>query len=168
MSLEHVRRVWSGDWRSRVKDRVRQKGFESVVDFVSAHPRVSFFHLAKILGEDIAECQLREVYFSKVCELGCVRYASMDALVRELRSELKTGWGRGENSEFHAASAFASWESMCGCHDIAGIDAIKQRVWFKIKDLKPPEGWLPESKDDPLIKAAFDEAWPVETDDSEK
>src|SRR4051794_22116069 len=46
--------AWSGDWRVRLRERIRDRGYDSVTAFAEERPTVSFADLADELGQDIA------------------------------------------------------------------------------------------------------------------
>jgi hypothetical protein len=59
MSFE---KTWSGDWRSRIRDRVRLHGFETLTEYADDRAGVSLVVLADELGpDDIAAAQLRSM-----------------------------------------------------------------------------------------------------------
>ncbi|CAM4456747.1 Conserved uncharacterized protein [Corallococcus exiguus] len=45
-------RSWQGNWRVRLYERVRERGYDSLTAFAEARPTASLVELADELGED--------------------------------------------------------------------------------------------------------------------
>lgn len=162
--------AWTGDWRKRVLERVREMGYQSVSDYLKARPGVPYLDLAEELsrplagGEygDVAAVQIEELQYLEAESEGKLREAAMDSLVRILRDRLgQGGWNEGAGADFKRAWAYASWSglvSRCGEDRVA--EAYADKTWEALKELSPPRGWLPSSPEDPYVVAAFNKGWP--------
>ncbi len=93
---------------------------------------------------------------------GAQRAAAMDTLVRVFRHVLRGGWDKtppttdGVAPSFMNIVAGSNWSAMLRR---AGIDErISDAVWEAIQKRAEP-GWRPDSVNDPIVAAAFNEAW---------
>jgi hypothetical protein len=95
---------------------------------------------------------------------GEIRSAAIDSLVRCIRQQLPQGWSRtpsqdeGVTPEFMNITAWSYWSGMFKA--VQPDDALTDAVWARLREWAPT-GWLPESVEDEIIRAAFNEAWPV-------
>jgi hypothetical protein len=164
LDLERARRTWEGDWRARIRERVRNIGFGSVSQFLAAFPTQYYTDVADRLGE-VAAIQLEVVQFDEAESPTSFREACKDSLVRDLNHYLTSGWEGGTKGNFPSASACATWKGRVGgTSRNVGADPGRERlakaVWDCLEQLKPPLGWLPKTADDPLIAAALEKGWP--------
>jgi hypothetical protein len=121
-------------------------GFESYEAFLSANPGLSYDEMARLLGEgDVAPVQLQRLHASGV-KSEHRELAVVDSLARFLRGALRKGWGVGKYWEGDLMGALASW------HTTWGGGAELDRLQTALLAAKPPMGWLPEPKDDPLLQ----------------
>lgn len=153
MSFE---KTWSGDWHGRILERVRQRGFENVTQYASAHAGVSLLLLADELGpDDIAAAQLRSMLVDEAIHTHSVPYVLRDLFARELRAVLPKGWKcpLDEESRSEIIGALVRWETELKEHldnratFTAGQDFLNAEL---------PTGWLPVGPDDPVITAFVD------------
>ncbi len=153
MSFE---KTWSGDWHSRILERVRQRGFATVTEYASDRVGVALVALADELGpDDIAADQLRSVLLDEATRSNTLPRLLCDLLVRELREALPQGWQAplDERSRYKAISAVVHWKVPLQDHlnkeraSAAGRDLINAEL---------PHGWLPDGPDDPVIVAFVD------------
>ncbi len=153
--------TWQGDWNSRVRQDVRAQGCETVNDFLRRYPSEPYHKVARRLPGNVAAVQLVLLQFQEAFQNGSIRNAARDCLAREICLNLKRGWGRGMRVDFHTAGAYASW--VCSLEFRTGAPELRkvgEEVWKALVQKNPKEGWLPSGPDDPLIVAAFDQAWP--------
>jgi hypothetical protein len=138
--------AWRGDWQSRVTLRLKLMGFESYEAFLDANPGLSYDEMARLLGGgDVAPVQLQSLHASGV-KAEQRELAVLDSLVRFLRGALRKGWGVGKYWESDLMGALASW------HTTWGGGGELDRLQKALLDAKPPIGWLPEPKGDPLVQ----------------
>ena len=157
---------WQGDWRARVYERVRARGYADVTAVARAAPAVPYRELAATLGRDIAPVQLENLLRAEAIAADRYHEFARDCLVRYLRQDLPLGWGQGAQADFNAARAFASWSA--ALHDpdndpgngaeraekAAAVHAQTHQVWQHLQRLSPP-GWLAQGGDDPVLLQAF-------------
>jgi len=124
---------------------------ESVSEFANAHPGATFAELAQRLSPDVAPIQVETLFRDEALRSGRFSQYVRDSLVRNLRSYLPDGWGVGPQAHFQASRAFASWMSMLGDK----YDAPAERMWNRLRELSPTQGWQPIGRDDELVLAAF-------------
>jgi hypothetical protein len=137
--------AWQGDWEARITLRLKLMGFESYEAFLDANPGLPYDEMARLLGEgDVAPVQLQSLHASGVKPDQRER-AVLDSLTRLLRGALKKGWGVGKYWESSLMGALASW------HVTWGGGEQLDRLQKALLGSKPPMGWLPEPKDDPLL-----------------
>jgi hypothetical protein len=153
MSFE---KTWSGDWHSRIRDRVRLHGFETLTEYAADRAGVSLVVLADELGpEDIAAAQLRSMLLEEATRSDTIPRLLRDLLVRELREALAQGWNHplDDESRFRVAGAFADWWSELKDHLNHEMTTAASRAFL---DAELPDGWLPDGPDDPVIVAFVD------------
>jgi hypothetical protein len=146
-------------WESTVIGSLGRLGFSSVSEFVAARPGATYGQLSDelepplVLPIMVMKLQLQEAR-AKSPEV--YRAAAADSLARSLSESLTEGWGKtqGESSpEFMNVAAWSAWASTVD-------DDRCLRVFEALKERAKP-GWRPSSGLDPVIVAAFDEAWPI-------
>lgn len=154
---------WQGDWLLRLESSIKSNGFKDVKGYLDANPGVSYQALAQALGDaNIAAMQLYGEHMRRADAAGELRKVSIDCLSRFLAHHVKRGWGRGRHFKFRMASAFGDWKTVVRQFSSFGdtldesLDAVTE--FLKLSDL--PEGWVPESADDPFLQAAFQKGWP--------
>lgn len=166
--MGQIDKVWGGDWRGRVVDRVSTKGFRSVSEFVASRPAQTYAELAIELGEDIAPVQVSRLHLKEAHEEGAhaFREASKDSLVRFIRERLPLGWNRkpvGKEEFDHDFLNGAPWSTWATAIDEVSPDdarAHEDAVWEQLQ-AHGRDGWLPASSDDEVIRSVFDKAWPT-------
>jgi len=146
--------AWRGDWQERIAQRLKEQGFESYSAFLEANPGVTYTEMAQLLsaGEDVVPVQLERLHASSV-RPEQREQAVLDSLARFLREALKKGWGVGHRWHSSVGAALTSWNVTWG----GGTEIEKlERALF---ELKPPDGWIPEPKDDPVLLKAAAAVW---------
>ena len=149
--------AWEGDWRQRIANRLKDLAYDGVLAFVASFPDEPWFVLVRRLGDDLAAVQLETAAVDEARKTGRLREFARDALVRGLRTSLNHGWLNSPHAEHRAVGAFVAWSIMLG----EDLKPLAEGCWNALTDLKPPQGWLPEMKEDKLIEAAFDKGWPM-------
>jgi hypothetical protein len=152
---------WSGDWHSRILERVHQHGFETVTQYASERPGVSLLVLAKELGpDDVAAVQIRSILVEEAIRTRTVPRTLRDLFVRELRESLPEGWKYplDDASRCEVAGALATWKTELKVED--HLDCFNEEMTLKagqdLMNAELPTGWLPEGPDDPVIVAFVD------------
>ncbi len=149
-------KTWSGDWHSRILERVRQHGFDLLTDYANHRVGVSLDVLADELGpEDIAGAQLQYLLLEEAVRGHSVPRVLRDLFVRELRDRLPQGWRcpLDDASRYSVAAALAAW----GAELTDYIDDEQRFIAGQtLLDAELPPGWLPDGPDDPVIVAFVD------------
>jgi hypothetical protein len=144
-------KTWSGDWHSRVLERVREHGFETVTDYANDRVGVSLDVLADELGpDDIAGAQLQCLLLEEATRSNAIPRLLRDLLVRELRDRLPQGWKYplDDRSRYEVAAAIAAWVAEFQDHlDAEGKSSARRALLAA----ELPPGWLPDGPDDPVI-----------------
>jgi hypothetical protein len=143
-------RSWEGNWRVRLYERVRERGYDSLTAFVDARPTASLVALAEELGpDDIAGVQVYSALVAEADRSRRVTRLVRGQLVRELAEALPNGWPavlddaiRGE-----IAMALGRWTAY-------SPETHKERVRqarAALRATPPPPGWRPLGPDDELL-----------------
>jgi hypothetical protein len=144
--------AWQGDWEARITLRIKAMKYESYGAFLEANPGLSYDEIARLLGEgDVAAVQLQNLHASGASAEERPT-AVLDSLTRFIRGALKKGWGVGMYWEGNLMGALASWKVTWGEGD--DLDRLQSALFAS----SPPSGWLPEPKDDPLLRRVAKEA----------
>jgi len=150
--------AWEGDWRGDLLDAVRSLGFQSLKDYASGKPAMTYEHLARQLGEvakrDFAPVQIEQLLRDNATTREEVEQFVKSSFVRHLRCLMPNGWGIGEDFVFHFSHAIGAWSSRLPKKYAKHCEKLA-RTLLRIK---PPSGWLPTSIDDPLIHQVFVES----------
>ena len=157
---------WSPGFMARVQKALRGQGYEDVASFLEANPGRPYVELVQLLGPTIAAKQLTMLHYRDALRRGALRAAAMDSVVRECQDQFIKGWGI--DSDFVIAGVPATWITSLKFETDEDGELYEQlgfRIWRKLEALDIPDGWIPESVDDPFLRAAFDEVWPEEEDD---
>jgi hypothetical protein len=144
--------AWEGNWAERIGERVRAKGFASLLEFSEARPTATFLELADELGEeDVAAVQIEWVLKDEALERNSFARFARASLVRTIYEQLPQGWGIGKKADFRRAGVYADWRGTLGPEYNDATD----RVFDALETANPPRGWLPAGADDPIIDKAF-------------
>ena len=142
--------AWRGNWRVRLHERVRERGFTSITAFAEARPAVPLYLLANELGkDDIAGAQVLSELFVEAERRKQVTRFVRDVFARELAECLPDGWPPvlDDANRFKFAMAIGSW--------IADIPDTHQGRARQVRDVllasPPPPGWQPMGPDDELL-----------------
>lgn len=143
-------RSWEGNWRVRLYERVRERGYDSLTAFANARPTVPLIELAEELGrEDVAGVQVMSGLLAEAEQRNQVTRLVRDILVRLLSQNLPNGWP----AEMDTDSRFAVAKTL-GCWFADSPETYKKRVDAAGDALfahPPPPGWRPLSPDDALL-----------------
>jgi hypothetical protein len=145
-------RSWQGDWKSRLYERVRERGYDSLTAFAEARPTASLVELAEELGkDDVAGVQVLGGLHAEAERRKQVTRFVRDVLVRQFSESLPKGWPAVLDDE----SRFQIGETL-GCWSADTPETHKERVRQARAALRanpPPPGWRPLGPDDALLRA---------------
>ncbi|NRD62276.1 NUDIX hydrolase [Corallococcus exiguus] len=143
-------RAWQGNWKARLYERVRERGYDSLTAFADARPAVPLAELADELGkDDVAGVQLLSGLLAESEQHKRVMRFVRDVLVRMLSQSLPNGWPSvvDDTSRFQIGKALGSWSAYIP-------DAYQERadqVMASFRATPPPPGWRPLGPDDELL-----------------
>lgn len=154
--------AWRGDWKARLADLVRARGFSSVTEFAALTPTHTLPDLSNDLGGgNVAPIQLQWSLVEEARRLGTLRHCARDLLVRVLR-EVTQGWPaeRGFEAQEAVRHRLIAWS---GSLQDPRFDPLLDRIAESMLDADDmPSGWMPIGVDDPIILRWFDRHWPLE------
>jgi hypothetical protein len=143
-------RSWRGNWKLRLYERARERGYDSLTAFANARPTASLLALAEELGED--DINAVQVFSGLVAEAERshqLTRLTRGQFVRELLECLPNGWPAvlDDANRFKVAKALGSWIAFTP-------ETHKERV-RKVRDslmaTPPPPGWRPLGPEDELL-----------------
>ena len=143
-------RSWEGNWRVRLDERVRERGYESLTAFAEARPTASLVALAEELGpDDIAGVQVFSGLMAEAERRKQVTRLVRGQLVRELWACLPNGWPAvlDDANRFKVAKALGLWSSFTPTTHEERV----RRAGDVLLATPPPPGWLPLGPDDELL-----------------
>ena len=144
-------RSWQGNWKARLYERVRERGYDSLTAFAEARPAVPLNLLAEELGpDDVAGVQVFRGLLAEAERGHRVTRFVRDVLVRELSEGLPSGWPAVLNdaNRFEVAKALSAWIAYTpDTHQ----DRARQ-VSAALLAKPPPPGWRPLGPDDELLR----------------
>jgi hypothetical protein len=144
-------RSWEGNWKVRLYERVRERGYSSLTAFAEARPTVSLVELAEELGkDDIAAVQVFSGLVAEAERSHQVTRLVRGQLVRELSQHLPNGWPSvlDDSTRFDVAHALARWSTYTPETHQARVDQAGDALLAK----PPPPGWRPLGPDDELLR----------------
>lgn len=128
--------------------------YGTVTAFASAHPTMTFRQLASRLGKRIPTLQVWWALLTEAHASGNVEAFARGALVREIHEHTR---GRGWDVSIHFHRIYermeASWLSR-----FSDYREQSEAVWALLVK-RAEKGWLPQSPDDSIIRACFDDGW---------
>lgn len=143
-------RSWEGNWKARLYERVRARGYESLTAFAEARPTASLIELAEELGKnDIAGVQVFSGLVAEAERNKQLTRLVRGQLVRELYACLPDGWPAvlDDANRFDVAHAIGAWIAFTP-------ETHKERVRQARTALlahPPTAGWRPLGPDDELL-----------------
>lgn len=143
-------RSWEGNWRVRLYERVRARGYASLTAFAEARPATPLHVLAEELGEqDVAGVQVLRGLLAEAERSQRVTRFVRDVLVRELADCLPDGWPStlDDANRFKVAMALGCWSTDT---PETHKDRVR-RVGDVLLTMPPPPGWRPLGPDDELL-----------------
>ncbi len=143
-------RSWDGNWKVRLYERVRGRGYDSLTAFAEARPTASLVALAEELGEaDISAVQVFHGLVAEAERSHQVTRLVRGQLVRELSESLPDGWPAvmDDGNRFEVAQALAFW---FGFTPETHRERAEQ-VMASLRAAPPPPGWRPLGPDDELL-----------------
>jgi|SRR6218665_922949 len=143
--------AWRGNWKARLYERIRERGFSSLSAFAEARPAVPLYLLAEELGEDdIAAVQVFSGLLAEAEQRKQVTRLVRDVLVRELSESLPEGWPATLNDEtrFAVASAIGFWSAYTPKTHEKRVEQARAAL----RAAPPPPGWRPLGPDDELLR----------------
>ncbi|KFA88986.1 hypothetical protein [Archangium violaceum] len=145
-------RSWEGNWKVRLYERVRERGYDSLTAFAEARPTSSLVALAEELGpDDIAGVQVFSGLLAEAERSHRVTRLIRGQLVRELAEAIPNGWPTvlDDANRFDVAHALARW----GTFTPETQKERVRRIGDALLATPPPPGWRPLGPDDELLRA---------------
>ncbi|HSP79128.1 MAG TPA: NUDIX hydrolase [Myxococcaceae bacterium] len=143
-------RSWEGNWKARLYERVRERGYDSLTAFAEARPAVPLYLLAEELGkDDLAAVQVLSGLFAEAERSNRVTRLVRDVLVRELAESLPDGWPAvlDDANRFKVAKALGCWSA----DTPESHEERAKQVGDALLATPPPPGWRPLGPDDELL-----------------
>jgi hypothetical protein len=144
-------RAWQGNWKVRLYERVRERGYDSLTAFAEARPAVPLYALAEELGEDdVVGVQVLSELLAEAEQRKQVTRFVRDVLVRLLAQSLPDGWPAvmDDANRFKVAKVLGSWSA----YTPETHQARAERVRAALRATPPPPGWRPLGPDDELLR----------------
>ncbi|NNC15290.1 NUDIX hydrolase [Corallococcus exiguus] len=143
-------RSWQGNWKTRMYERVRERGHTSLTDFANSRPTVPLMKLAEELGtDDVAAIQVFHGLLSEAAQRRQVTRLLRDVFARELAADFPNGWPviRDDATRFQVIKMLAR----LGAFTPATHEARVSRAGDSLLASPPPPGWHPLGPDDELL-----------------
>jgi hypothetical protein len=143
-------RSWQGDWKSRLYERVRERGYDSLTAFAEARPTASLIELAEELGkDDIAGVQVFSGLVAEAERNKQLTRLVRGQFVRELCARLPNGWPAvlDDANRFDVAHAIGSWSAFTPETHLKRVEQARAAL----RAAPPPPGWRPLGPDDELL-----------------
>jgi hypothetical protein len=144
-------RAWQGNWKARLYERLRERGYESLTAFAEARPAVPLYALAEELGEDdVAGVQVLSGLLAEAEQRKQVTRFVRDVLVRLLSQSLPDGWPAvmDDANRFAVAKALGRWSAYIP----ETYQERADQVMAALRATPPPPGWRPLGPDDELLR----------------
>ncbi|RKI03450.1 NUDIX hydrolase [Corallococcus sp. AB004] len=144
-------RSWQGNWRVRLYERVRERGYDSLTAFAEARPTASLVELADELGkDDIAGAQVFSGLVAEAERSHRLTRLVRGQLVRELWRSLPDGWPAvlDDANRFKVAKALGLWS---GFTPTTHEERVRHAGDALLAN-PPPPGWRPLGPDDELLR----------------
>lgn len=144
-------RSWKGNWKARLYERVRERGYDSLTAFAEARPTASLVELAEALGkDDVAGAQVFSGLVAEAERNHLVTRLVRGQLVRELSRHLSNGWPAvlDDDARMDVAVALGQWSA----YTPETHEAHVRRAGDALLANPPPPGWRPLGPDDELLR----------------
>jgi hypothetical protein len=144
-------RSWEGNWKARLYERVRERGYDSLTAFADARPAVPLYALAEELGkDDVAGVQVLGGLHAEAEQRKQVTRFVRDVLVRTLSQSLPNGWPAvmDDESRIAVAKALGRWSGYTPETHQERADQVMEAL----RATPPPPGWRPLGPDDELLR----------------
>ena len=137
---------------------LKKKGV-SALEYLYSNPNLSQLQLANQLEATLAG--LRIAFFREAVSKGLVRQIAKELLFRKIVEEYPEGWTSFD--EIGPIVNLVSWVTTfkLSVNTSREVDAANRIYTDIARDTLPPEGWKPESADDPFLVELFDRNWPI-------
>lgn len=147
MSDDHS---WEGNWKIRLYERVRERGYDSLTAFAEARPTASLVALAEELGQDdIAAVQVFSGLVAEAERSHQLTRLVRGQLVRELSERLPNGWPAimDDKARFAVAGALGLWSAYTPETHRKRVEQARELL----RAQPPPPGWRPLGPDNELL-----------------
>jgi hypothetical protein len=136
----------------------------SALDLLNENAGMSIVELTKRLAEranlGVSAIGLTMVVCDEAAAKGVAREIALDLLVREIRATFPDGWTSGGN--IHALVKLGTFSEIGKYAHDQRFAGYMQHIMRELTiNNPPPQGWIPEAKNDRLVKELFDRCWPV-------
>jgi hypothetical protein len=157
---------WDGNWKFRLKDRLRSLGFQSLKAYLGANPTLGYERIVTTLNCNICAMQIYGLQLRSASDVPEFRRQCQDVLVRLINSGLRRGWNLGVNFGRNWIDVSVRYVSIVAFeNNILKIEKLEEyldSILAYIASACPPSGWLPSGVDDDLISNAFNAVWPTD------
>ena len=144
----------NSDIRQSVLARLKDMGFESVLQFCRANPLLTFSQLASAIGmDDVPPVLVVSILREETISNNVWDYFVKTVFVRSVSKHFPTGWMAGPNAEFRRAKVYGDWAAIVGIDYYEPPDGIRDRIC--VPGLIPA-GWIPTGVEDPIVIKLFD------------
>ena len=142
--------AWQGNWRVRLYERIRERGYDSLTSFAEAHPTAPLYRLAEELGEDVAGVQILTGLLAEAERRKQVTRFVRGVLIRMLSESIPDGWPTvlDDEARVEVALALGSWSA----YTPESHKERARRAGDALLATPPPPGWRPLSADDELLR----------------
>jgi hypothetical protein len=143
--------AWQGNWKARLYERVRERGYASLTAFAEARPAIPLYALAEELGkDDVAGVQVLSGLLAEAEQRKQVTRFVRDVLARMLAQSLPDGWPAvmDDANRFKVAKALGSWSA----YTPETHQSRAEQARAALRANPPPAGWRPLGPDDELLR----------------
>ncbi|ATB33285.1 NUDIX hydrolase [Melittangium boletus] len=141
---------WEGNWKVRLYERVRERGYDSLTAFAEARPTLPLVELAQELGgDDVNAVQVFSGLVAEAERSNRLTRLVRGQLVRELWESLPNGWPTelDDDARLEVGIALGSWSAFT---PVTHEERARQ-VMAALLATPPPPGWRPLGPDDELL-----------------
>jgi len=147
-------------------ERARKALFEaglSALGLLAANPGVSKLLLAEQLNRGVSAIGLAMAIYEEAGNAGMIRDVAKDMLIREILCAFPNGWVSTDS--VHPLVKLGFWDDdvRLNVTDTDAISHSRQILRHLTIDNPPPDGWRPQTQNDPTIDDLFDRFWPLQS-----